>query len=174
MKTSLKLMRMVSIWLMIFLALFLLACGGGGGGGGDDGGGDGGSSDDYEEYENGTDPSDPDSTPTADAHQTHWNSPKGPNLGSDCTVCHEAASGGGPFWDGAAELASTSVCNSCHSPNGAFDGVNDPTIGAKNNWDNGVYEVNGKTLKAGKEKWCVGCHDDGEAYSRPVSQNKRL
>jgi hypothetical protein len=48
-----------------------------------------------------------------------------------------------------------------------FDGVNDPSFGAVNNWENKgssaeatqslIYE-NG-TLKSGKEKWCAACHD---------------
>ena len=33
-----------------------------------------------------------------------------------------------------------------------------PIIGAKSNWVNGIYE--NETLPPGKEKWCVGCHDD--------------
>lgn len=31
-------------------------------------------------------------------------------------------------------------------------------IGAKHNWDEGVYEDG--HLKPGKEQWCLGCHDD--------------
>ena len=31
------------------------------------------------------------------------------------------------------ELSNTTVCDTCHSPNGAFDGVNNAVIGAKPN-----------------------------------------
>jgi hypothetical protein len=41
--------------------------------------------------------------------------------------------------------------------------VGDAVIGAKNNWENGVYAS--PNLKSGKEKWCAGCHDDQPAYS---------
>ncbi|MBW1859722.1 MAG: hypothetical protein JRI70_06495, partial [Deltaproteobacteria bacterium] len=44
--------------------------------------------------------------------------------------------------------------------------VNDPVIGAKANWDSGVYEAEGKALKADKDKWCATCHDDQPANSR--------
>jgi hypothetical protein len=42
--------------------------------------------------------------------------------------------------------------------------VND-SIGAKDNWDSGVYETT-STLQAGKEKWCAGCHDESSANSK--------
>ena len=67
---------------------------------------------------------------------------------------------GGDFLDGN-DLANTNVCDSCHSPLGAFDGANDPNIGAKGNWVSGVYDTVSGGLLQGKEKWCVGCHDDG-------------
>ncbi|MDY6990868.1 MAG: MopE-related protein, partial [Thermodesulfobacteriota bacterium] len=102
-----------------------------------------------------------------EAHEAHWDNTNGPHLGDDCTVCHESQGGGVPFADGATELANTTVCETCHSPDGAFDGVDDAVIGAKANWDNGVYDTNG-TLKPGKEKWCAGCHDDAPASSQPT------
>jgi hypothetical protein len=43
----------------------------------------------------------------------------------------------------------------------------DPAIGAKANWAGGIYEVDGTTLKSGKELWCATCHDDDPAYSNP-------
>jgi len=95
--------------------------------------------------------------PAHDSHDTHLTDPRGPNSGDDCTGCHESAEGGLPFADGQA-LADTAVCDPCHSPGGAYDGVNDPDIGAKNCWDD-LYETDGTTLMAGKEQWCAGCHD---------------
>jgi len=68
-------------------------------------------------------------------------------------------------------LGSTTVCDTCHSPDGSFDGVDDSTIGAKANWDNGAYndEPDDDTLRPGKEKWCVGCHDAGTSEIDSVS-----
>jgi hypothetical protein len=66
-------------------------------------------------------------------------------------------------------LATTAVCDSCHSAGGFYDGVNDAVIGAKPNWQDGVYEQAGDTLKPGKEDWCAGCHDDGSAVINGVS-----
>jgi hypothetical protein len=86
-------------------------------------------------------------------------------LGDDsCDVCHESS-----FI--LEIIAADGVCDTCHSPDGAFDGVNDATIGAgiRVNWEEGVYEEDGKTLKAGKEQWCAGCHDDVPALSRQPS-----
>jgi hypothetical protein len=67
--------------------------------------------------------------------------------------------------DGIIDLDETDVCDVCHSPNGAYDGVSDPDFGAKVNWDNGVYD-NG-TLTSGNEEWCAGCHDNEPANSMP-------
>ncbi|MBI4744806.1 MAG: hypothetical protein HY776_08355 [Actinobacteria bacterium] len=90
--------------------------------------------------------------PRFQSHQTHFDTEgKGPGI-NDCSVCHANPS-----------PVDFNKCNNCHSPNGAFDGVNDPDVGAKNNFDEGVYEEDGKTLKIGKEKWCVTCHDDQPA-----------
>jgi hypothetical protein len=107
------------------------------------------------------------------SHVTHFTDPKGPLLGEspDCTVCHYPPdfSKFGPSGD---SLDDTDVCDECHSPGGAFDGVGktgpdtDPdypkwvAYGAKFNWADGIYTEDGDALKAGKEDWCGGCHDD--------------
>jgi hypothetical protein len=106
------------------------------------------------------------SAPYEQFHKTHLTSDKGPKI--TCTDCHSETDYT-IFADGKT-LANTTVCDTCHSPNGAFDGVNDPVIGAKHNWVDGVYNADGVTLKSGKEKWCAGCHDDVPAYSFEDSQ----
>ncbi len=60
-------------------------------------------------------------------------------------------------------LATTNICDNCHSAGGSFDGVNNPDYGAKSNWLNGVYTSG--NLLPGKENWCAGCHDDDPASS---------
>jgi predicted CXXCH cytochrome family protein len=80
--------------------------------------------------------------------------------GSPCLNCHTGGSPGQGDVD-------FDVCDTCHSAGGAYDGLNDPSFGALNNWENLgdpteanqslIYE-NGD-LKSGKEKWCAGCHD---------------
>jgi len=100
------------------------------------------------------------------SHNTHLTADFGPNMAS-CTGaggCHKE----GDFsrFNDDLPLATTTVCNDCHSPNGAYDGVDDPTIGAKPNWMDGVY--NGSILQVGKEEWCVGCHDDTPATIESV------
>jgi len=90
--------------------------------------------------------------------------------GINCDTCHDISNfpyfktGIDSSGDGNFDLSETDVCDTCHSPEGGFDGVNDATIGAKNNWAVGVY--NGTDLKAGKEKWCAGCHDDSPSNSK--------
>jgi predicted CXXCH cytochrome family protein len=97
----------------------------------------------------------------------------GPGL-TDCVSCHEMpgsgvhmngtasfASGFDANGDGDIELSETDVCDACHSPGGAFDGVDDPIIGAKPNWTDSVYA--GDVLAPGKERWCAGCHDLGSS-----------
>lgn len=76
-----------------------------------------------------------------------------------CADCHADPFQFNPtlFSDGQV-LENTVVCGRCHDPDGAYDGVNDPQIGAKNNWTDGVYDANDKLLP-GKETWCLGCHD---------------
>ncbi|MDY6988115.1 MAG: hypothetical protein SWQ30_08650 [Thermodesulfobacteriota bacterium] len=98
------------------------------------------------------------------SHATHFVSGKGPGLPVDetgCDVCH--ADGrlqcqGAPVFADGEYLADTGVCDACHSPGGAYDGVAHGILGAKANWDDGVYD--GNTLQTGKEQWCLGCHDD--------------
>ncbi|MHB8882716.1 MAG: choice-of-anchor Q domain-containing protein [Thermodesulfovibrionales bacterium] len=101
------------------------------------------------------------------SHSTHTENDsddlRGPNL--SCDACHDTSkfpyfrSGTDSNGDGRYSLAETDVCSSCHSPEGTYDGVNDPVIGAKQNWKTAVYD--GTMLQAGKEKWCAGCHDNG-------------
>ncbi|MDY6836854.1 MAG: hypothetical protein SWH78_02670 [Thermodesulfobacteriota bacterium] len=94
------------------------------------------------------------------SHITHWTDPKGPQLGEDtCTVCHYA-SDFSRFADGEL-LADTAICDGCHSRYGAYNGVDDTTVGAKANWEEGIYEANGSDLKPGKDDWCATCHDNG-------------
>jgi hypothetical protein len=89
----------------------------------------------------------------------HTSSPRGPNV--QCTYCHADPFPG--YMNDNLDLASTAVCDQCHGPGGQFDGVNDAVIGAKANWQaGGVYDEETGKLKKGKEKWCVGCHDDGD------------
>jgi hypothetical protein len=110
---------------------------------------------------------------TFQSHSTHTENDdddgKGPFIG--CADCHDTdhfpyfKSGADGDGDGMYSLAETDVCNNCHSPGGAFDGVNGPGVGAAANWDAGIYEEDGATLQTGKETWCAGCHDDQPAYS---------
>ena len=111
-------------------------------------------------------------TLTSGSHATHLAALKGPNgivpTTVTCDTCHGAGAtlgthsghGGGVvvFADGN-RLAATNACDTCHSAGGPYDGVNDAAIGAKPNWSFGVYT--GSDLKAGKERWCVTCHDSG-------------
>ncbi|MCP4590055.1 MAG: hypothetical protein GY842_04875, partial [bacterium] len=124
-------------------------------------------------------PPDGDVSPNlAGAHATHMTSTNGPQIG-DCFECHAPlaagvhldgftsfASGVDANSNGDIELSETDVCDACHSPGGAFDGVNDPTIGAKPNWAEGVYS--GSTLTPSKSLWCAGCHDDSPATIQGV------
>ena len=89
------------------------------------------------------------------SHSIHIESGgRGPNIG--CDGCHE--SGKIPKLLDGLTFQNTTVCDTCHSDGGAYDGVNHSNIGAKINWANGVYSDN--VLISGKEKWCAGCHDD--------------
>ncbi|MBI5632334.1 MAG: CxxxxCH/CxxCH domain-containing protein [Nitrospirae bacterium] len=109
------------------------------------------------------------------SHSTHTENDsddlRGPNIA--CDACHDTnnfpyfKSGTDTNGDGKYTLSETNVCNPCHSPEGTYDGVNDPLIGAKNNWGAGVY--NGNLLTAGKEKWCAGCHDRGTSVIGSVN-----
>ncbi|MBI4516036.1 MAG: hypothetical protein HY699_09510 [Deltaproteobacteria bacterium] len=80
----------------------------------------------------------------------------GPQLGLGCATCHDTANL--PLFNDAQDLAITTACSPCHSPGGSYDGVNDTVVGAKNNWETGVYA--GAELKPGKEHWCITCHDE--------------
>jgi hypothetical protein len=111
---------------------------------------------------------------TFQSHSTHTENDsddlKGPNI--TCGDCHDTSnypyfkSGTDSNGDGKINLSETDVCDTCHSPGGAYDGVNDSVIGAKNNWCQGVYE--GNLLRTGKENWCLGCHDDAPASIKSV------
>jgi galactitol-specific phosphotransferase system IIB component len=112
---------------------------------------------------------------TTVSHSTHTENDaddlRGPFIG--CNSCHDTnnfpyfKSGIDSDGDGKYNLSETDVCDNCHSPGGTYDGVNDPVIGAKNNWRDGVYE--GAGLKLGKEKWCAGCHDEVPSIIQGVS-----
>jgi hypothetical protein len=101
------------------------------------------------------------------SHDTHIRAMRGPGF-DDCTICHLDHTDYDLFADGQ-PLASTTACDPCHSPDGSFPGgvdpLWDPNIGAKANWDQGVYEPGGEMLIAGKEQWCITCHDDVPASS---------
>jgi hypothetical protein len=78
-------------------------------------------------------------------------------------------------------------CDDCHSPSGGYNGVISTaglvgtSVGAKENWlgtdgimdtdDDGVYAYDSdpNTLRSGKEKWCIGCHDSGTSLAGGVS-----
>jgi len=98
------------------------------------------------------------------SHATHTKiNSKGPATQMDCGDCHDTnnyPNFGDPGED--ASLAATDVCDDCHSEGGAYNGLIDTaeSIGAKDNWDE-VYNAVGDALLAGKEKWCIGCHDGG-------------
>jgi hypothetical protein len=100
---------------------------------------------------------------TGQAHETHLNKVYGPQI--ICADCHGANNP--PLFADGNDLATTTVCDTCHSPGGTYDGVNDPAIGAKANWDNGVY-VNG-VLTSGRDKWCAGCHDESPSVISGVT-----
>ncbi len=115
----------------------------------------------------------------AGAHAVHQSGVNGPGI-RDCSTCHPSAhaathmdgvpsftSGVDANIDGNIDLAETDVCDACHSPAGPFDGVNDPVIGAKANWEAGVYD--GKILKPDKIDWCLGCHDGQPAIVNDIS-----
>jgi len=109
---------------------------------------------------------------TFKSHSTHTENDdddlKGPFI--DCDACHDVnnypyfKSGTDGNADGKYDLSETDVCDPCHSPSGSYNGISDSTIGAKKNWYHGVYEET--ALKAGKEKWCAGCHDENSSNSK--------
>ncbi|MEW5800844.1 MAG: cytochrome c3 family protein, partial [bacterium] len=123
------------------------------------------------------DPNDQDKTMAKDGHYVHLIAQRGPHswepAGAQdrwCSECHSShddpahCDGEISFRDGH-DFGSTTVCDSCHSPAGDYDGVKD----AKDNWKTGVYEAaadDSLILKAGINGWCVGCHDKAPASSR--------
>ena len=68
---------------------------------------------------------------TESSHLVHLTAGYGPLIAS-CDVCH-VESYAGEFIDGQ-DFANTNVCDTCHSPGGAYNGVDDSDIGAKDNW----------------------------------------
>ncbi len=107
------------------------------------------------------------------SHTTHFTPTAfGPQIELGvCTDCHlfSAAThndGQATFTDGQ-PLATTTACDGCHSPGGTYNGVNDPAIGAKDNWRAGVYS--GTNLVSGKEQWCAGCHDESPSVIQSVN-----
>jgi hypothetical protein len=108
------------------------------------------------------------------SHSTHVDDGKGPH--STCSECHDTTmfpyfkSGTDVNEDGVYELSETDVCDTCHSPGGAFDGVNNAVIGAKNVWATGAYDTYGK-LRDGLENWCLGCHDDNPNTAFPTNES---
>ena len=115
---------------------------------------------------------------TAGSHATHFDAANGPGIqGSYCQDCHpnfgagkhmngivSFASGVDSDGNGNIELDETDVCDVCHGPDGVYNGVDDSNIGAKVNWNDGVYD--GNNLKTGREEWCAGCHD----YTDPTEE----
>jgi len=104
--------------------------------------------------------------PGPQSHEAHLNAKKGPKI-ADCTDCHDAVDFG-LFADGKS-LSLTDVCDGCHSPGGAYNGVSDVIVGAKSNWSVGVYEAGSNTLKEDKEDWCKTCHDAGVSVVKGVA-----
>ena len=104
---------------------------------------------------------------TSGSHPTHLGAAYGPNMtcSSGNLGCHGANSP--PTFADGNNFQNTTVCNTCHSPGGSYDGVDDLIIGARANWDEGVYE--GNLLKSGKEKWCASCHDEIPSVIEGVS-----
>jgi len=98
------------------------------------------------------------------SHQVHLMDASGLPIAS-CDDCHGTETP--PLLSDGLDLANTQVCNTCHSPLGAYDGVDDPDIGARFNWVSGVFSNGG--FQPGKEKWCVGCHDDDPSVINGVS-----
>ncbi|MCF6282261.1 MAG: right-handed parallel beta-helix repeat-containing protein [Candidatus Polarisedimenticolaceae bacterium] len=108
------------------------------------------------------------SWPTTYPPEAHADDKRGPAI--YCSVCHNTdsmptfKSGNDLDGNGVISLAETDVCDSCHSPEGTYNGVNsvNGSIGAKDNWNKeGVYTSDGSgTLRPDKGKWCAGCHDE--------------
>ncbi len=101
---------------------------------------------------------------TGPGHSRHVAGGTDNHLALACDYCH--TSDPAVFQDGQ-PFSSTHVCDACHSPDGLIDGVDDPEVGARTNWSEGVY--NNDVLVAGKERWCSGCHDLGSSVIEGVS-----
>ncbi|MDY6950168.1 MAG: hypothetical protein SWE60_01535 [Thermodesulfobacteriota bacterium] len=105
------------------------------------------------------------------SHATHFFSDKGPLFTPDETGCSLCHAGGdrqceeSPVFADDEYLTDTTVCDACHSQGGMVDGV----AMAKANWEDGVYEPGGSPLQAGKESWCISCHDAGTSVCDGVS-----
>ena len=103
------------------------------------------------------------------SHTTHFTDLKGPCMqvkrpDDYCTFFCHLDTDYSRFNDGE-PLATTGVCDVCHSPDGRFDGSTD----GKLKWEDGVYESNGYQLKDGNDNWCATCHDDGSSVVDGVS-----
>lgn len=112
------------------------------------------------------------------SHSTHTENfdddLKGPAI--YCNACHDVnsfpsfASGSDTNGDGRIDLSETDVCDTCHSPGGTYDGINDPVIGAKAIWRSGAYTATDEsTLRTNKEKWCATCHDESASLISSVT-----
>lgn len=106
--------------------------------------------------------------PATGSHTTHFNtSPIGPQITpGQCDDCHVFSGAthmnGQPTFADGNPLATTTVCDVCHSPGGAYNG----TQAAKANWMSGVYAAG--ALEPGNELWCAGCHDESPAVIQSV------
>jgi predicted CXXCH cytochrome family protein len=108
------------------------------------------------------------------SHSTHTeldtDDARGPGI--YCDSCHDInnfpyfKSGTDSNGDLKYDLSETDVCDTCHSPGGSYDGLSNADIGAKNNWDSGVYT--GTNLIAGKETWCATCHDESPSQIQGI------
>jgi hypothetical protein len=108
----------------------------------------------------------PDPMGCAECHGVDWSDPAVVDLKDlDCEECHFGGTSTAPSgWIADIDtMVSNAYCDECHSPDGAFDGVNDAEIGAKNNWitieNLGIYTEDGE-LRENKDNWCLSCHDD--------------
>ncbi len=100
------------------------------------------------------------------SHPTHLQSfEEGGMLGVGCDDCHDTTNM--PNFADGATLATTLVCDNCHSPDGSYDGVNDLAYGAKINFEYGVYHDS--LLSQGRDKWCAGCHDEDPSEINSVA-----
>ncbi len=102
--------------------------------------------------------------PYTQSHQTHLQARHVNGMNVTCTTCHNYPISAPLVFADLLPLATTTVCDTCHSPGGTYpgtDGLLNAALGAKANFKTGgIYEADGLTLKAGKEKWCTTCHDE--------------